>query len=96
MHTFHCSAALLALWMAFQVSAQHQLKTVSVQLAGNRSESDAAQGKTDLGKNTLQRCPVRLRSQRFRLTVRVAGQFGPSCWADIIANPFMSMCGACF
>lgn len=87
MHTFHCAAALLAALMAFQVSAQPRLK-----LACNRSESDAAQGKTDLGENTLQRCPVRLRSQ----TVRVAGSFGPSCRADIIANPFLSMCGACF
>lgn len=73
MRTFHCSAALLAVLMAFQVSAQHRLKTVSVQLACNRSESDAAQGKADLGKTTRQRRPVRLRSQRFRLTVRVVG-----------------------
>lgn len=88
MRAFHCSAALLAVLMAFQVSAQRR-KTVSVQLACNRSESDAAQGKADLGKNPLQRCPVRLRSQRCRPTVRVAGYFGPSCWADAIANAFL-------
>ncbi|TNM93410.1 hypothetical protein fugu_001586 [Takifugu bimaculatus] len=37
--------ALLAVLMAFQVSAQLRLKTVSVQLACNRSESDAAQAR---------------------------------------------------
>lgn len=48
LNMFNLCTALLGVLSLCEVNAQLQQKTVSVQLAGNRSRHDAAEGKMDL------------------------------------------------